>query len=101
MAGGGGAKDSGKRTRAGSLGVAAITAAVASADRRSHAIRASAALLDYFGRIELACLVLEHHRNAVADVVGQPICLAHEFLFGLAVEQGPLADRAYQDIKQS
>src|SRR5487761_1989217 len=79
----------------------AASALIAVAGSRCDALSGQAALLDFLGRIDFACLVLDHHRNAVADVECQPVGLADEFLFGLAVQQRPLADWTHQDIKQS
>src|SRR3990172_12918855 len=79
----------------------AATTFAAATGWRCAALAGRSALLDVFGGIELACLVFEHHRNAVADAKCQPVGLADEFLLGLAVEQPPLADRAPQDVKQS
>ena len=47
-----------------------------------------------------ARLVLEHDRDVVTDRIGQLARLADQFLFGLAVVEIALANRADEDIKQ-
>src|SRR5512146_1045300 len=56
---------------------------------------------DFFGRVELARVVLEHHRDAVLYRVGQPIGLAHELARFLAIDERALAQRADEDFEQS
>ena len=54
----------------------------------------------FLGR-ELARLVLEHHRNAVADRIGEPVRLRDELLRARGRRSsGPLRDRAHEDLKQ-
>src|SRR5262249_39880660 len=45
-------------------------------------------------------LVLEHDRNAVLDRVAEAARLADELALRLAVEEGPLAQRADQQVEE-
>ena len=49
---------------------------------------------------DLAGLGLEHHRDAVADRIRKGVGLADKFLRILVKIERPLADRAYEDVKQ-
>src|SRR3954468_3536721 len=48
---------------------------------------------NFFFRRQLARVVLEHHRNAVPDLVRQAVWLAYQFLFRLKVNERTFADR--------
>src|SRR5664279_2738938 len=62
--------------------------------------RPRSACLLVFGRRELAGFFLEHHRNAVADRIGEPRRLRYQFHL-LAVErQWPLGDGADKHFNQ-
>jgi len=50
--------------------------------------------------IEASGFFLQHHRNAVANRECQPICLADQLPCILAINQGALAQRAYEYFKQ-
>src|SRR5262245_1170949 len=45
-------------------------------------------------------LVLEHHRDVVLDGIAEAAGPADELGLRLAIEQGPLAERADQDVEQ-
>jgi uncharacterized protein YgfB (UPF0149 family) len=54
----------------------------------------------FFIRRQLACLILQHDGDVVADRESQLAGFADQFLFGLAVFEVALANRADEDIKQ-
>src|SRR5690606_35351766 len=62
--------------------------------------RASAQRVHFLGG-QLQRLVLQHHRDAVADREGQAVRLADQVLLVLAVIERPLADPAHEDVKPS
>ena len=57
-------------------------------------------LLDFFFGTEFSGIVLEHNGYAVLDRIGEAVGFADQFLFRLVVDKRPLADRAYQNVKQ-
>src|SRR5262247_1975448 len=63
---------------------------------RSHALTSGNFLL---GR-KFPGLVLEHHRDVVLDGIAEAAGPADELGLRLAIEQGPLAERADQDVEQ-
>src|SRR5262245_7059669 len=52
------------------------------------------------GRLERTRLVLEHHRDALANRIGEPVGATDEQLLLLRVLERPLAQRAGKNIEQ-
>src|SRR5690242_12976626 len=62
--------------------------------------RASSLLSHLFLGLQLARLILEHDRDVVFDWISEPARAADQLLLGLLVQQGALAQRAHEDVKQ-
>src|SRR5581483_8892934 len=84
----------GKRLEAYRAGMSATNGGTA-----AFALTCACALFAFLRR-ELARLVLEHHRNAIADGVGKTRRLGHELLALLVVDERTLGHGTHQNFQE-